>query len=209
LFYKDLYLYQNPPSKALSEYQHTQTHHSSLIAHHSHMYPRIFAFLLTIGFFGLIWLYMREFPLLSNTLGAGWLALGSILVGFAVAAGALWYFRERFMPWDRHRPDVAFLLATSMFFSPLLGSWLNRGLGNKAFQSFKFISETPFVATGYGILKDEKIKPTGYHLLVSENGTLRKFKYKTQSYYPVTKPGEDIMLPICKGFFGARVMLLN
>ena len=167
------------------------------------------AFLLTLGFFTLIWFYMREFPLLSNTIGAAWLAIGSMLAGFILTAAVIWRFRRRFMPWERHRPDVAFILATSMFFAPLPGSWLNRGLGETTFQTFKFVAETPFVSSGYGILKDEKIKPTGYHLIVEENGKIRKFKYKSQSYYPVTKRGEDIMLPIRKGFFGARIMLLK
>jgi hypothetical protein len=171
--------------------------------------PRLFAFLLTLGFFCLIACYVFEFPLLSNTIGGRWLVVGSMLAGFVVSGGLIWRFRQRFTPWDRHRPDVAFIMATSMFFSPLLGSWLNRGLGSTTFQSFEFVSETPYVASGYGILQGEKIKPTGYHLLVEKNGLGYKFKYKTQSYYPLTKPGEEVMLPIRKGFFGANVMLLH
>ena len=171
--------------------------------------PRIIGLLLTIGFFSLIWQYVREFPLLSNTIGALWIALGSMLVGAAITVGLIWLFRERFMPWGRHRPDIAVLIASTMFFAPLLGSWLNRGLGSSGFQSFEFVSEAPYFASGYGILQGEKLKPTGYHLFVREKDKILSFKYKTQAYYPVTKPGEIIMLPVCTGLFGARVMLLK
>ncbi len=172
-------------------------------------YPRIFAVLLTLCFFCLIGLYTLEFPVISNTINGGSLAVGSMITGLLVSAGLLWRFRERFTPWDRHRPDVAFIVVSSMFFAPLLGSWLNRGLGETELQSFDFVAETPFVASGYGILQGEKVKPSGYHLQAIDNGIKRRFKYKTQEYYPLTKPGEKIMLPIRKGFFGARVMLLK
>lgn len=171
--------------------------------------PRLLAFLMTLGFFTLIWLYMREFPLLSNTIGAGALAAGSLIAGLGISAALVWRFRKRFMPWERHRPDVAFVIVSALFFAPLLGSWLNRAFGNTTFQTFRFVSETPFVSSGYGILKNETIKPSGYHLVVEENGELRRFKYKSQAYYPVTKQGEEILLPVRKGFFGARVMLLK
>ncbi len=172
-------------------------------------FPRIFAVLLTLVFFCLIWLYTLEFPIISNTINGGRLAVGSMVVGLMVSSALLWRFRERFTPWERHRPDVAFIVVSSMFFSPLLGSWINRGLGETELQSFDFVAETPFVASGYGILQGEKLKPSGYHLHVIDNGTKRRFKYKSQQYYPLTKPREKIMLPIRKGIFGARVMLLK
>ena len=171
--------------------------------------PRLFAFLLTLGFFLLIWMYVREFPILSNSIGGRWLVLGSMLTGLLLSGGLIYRFRERFTPWDRHRPDVTFIVITCLFFAPLFGSWMNRAVGSTTFQSFDFVSETPFIASGYGMLKGEKIKPSGYHLLVQENGRQRRFKYKKQSYYPVTKPGEKIMLPIREGLFGVRVMLLR
>ena len=171
--------------------------------------PRLLALLLTLCFFGLLWLYVLEFPIISNTLGIRWLAISAMIVGFALSAGIIWRFRDRFTPLEKHRPDVAVIIVMSMVFAPLFGSMLNRALGSTRFQSFNFVSETPFVAAGYGVLQNEKIKPTGYHLIVKENGQLRKFKYKTQPYYPLTPPGAEIMLPMRQGFFGARVMLLE
>jgi hypothetical protein len=172
-------------------------------------FPKVFALLMTLLFFSMIWLYVREFPVLSNTIGGRWLVAGSMAAGLLIAAGIIWRLRDRFTPWERHRPDVTFIVISAMFFAPLLGSWLNRGLGASTFQSFEFVSETPFVASGYGVLKGEKLKPTGYHLVVTQNGAFHRFKYKSQSYYPLTKRGEPIMLPVRNGLFGARVIELK
>ncbi|HRI59140.1 MAG TPA: hypothetical protein PK228_05445, partial [Saprospiraceae bacterium] len=82
-------------------------------------------------------------------------------------------------------------------------------LGTTGNQSFEFVSETPYLASNYGVLKGEKLQPTGYYLMVKENGREIRFKYKLQSYYPLTKPGEKILLPVRKGLFGCRVILLQ
>lgn len=170
---------------------------------------RLLAFLAVLVFFGLAWLYAREFTVFSNTIAAKSLVLGAMLTGALAAAGMLWLWRDRFKPWERHVPEVLFILFFSVLFAPLAGSLLNRALGNTTNQSFEFISETPYLASNYGVLKGEKLQPTGYHLTVKEYGKVLRFKYSSQSYYPLTKPGETILLPVRNGLFGFRVVLLK
>ena len=170
---------------------------------------KIRAFIAVLAFFALIWLYVREFAVLSNTIGGKSLVLGSMVVGATMAGGALWRWRERFTPWERHLPEVLLILVFSVLFAPLFGSLFNRALGKTANQSFEFVSETPYLASNYGVLKGEKIRPTGYYLTVKEKGRELRFKYKTQSYYPLTKPGETILLPVRTGLFGYRIVLLK
>ena len=172
-------------------------------------HPRRLALIVTIILFSLIGLLVREFPILSNTMGAGSLVIASMLTGLLLSSFAVWHFRERFKPWDRHFPDVALVLVPCIVFAPLFGSLLNRGLGKTTSQTFEFVSELPFYASGYGMLKGEKAKASGYHLQARQNGKQYRFKYKSQAYYPNTKPGEKIMLPVREGFFGANVMLLK
>jgi len=169
----------------------------------------ILSILVVLAFFGLVWLYVREFAVLFNTIGAKGLVLGSMLVAAAIAAGSLWRWRERFTPWERHTPEVLFILIFSVLFAPLLGSLINRTLGKTENQSFEFISEAPYFSSNYGLLKGEKLRPTGWYLNVQENGRQHKFKYTTQTYYPLTRPGETILLPVRKGLFGCRVVLLK
>jgi hypothetical protein len=170
---------------------------------------KLLALFAVLVFFALTWLYVREFAVLPNTIGAKGLILGAMTAAALAASGVLWYWRERFTPWSRHLPEVSLLLVFSVLFAPLFGSLFNRALGKTEYQPFEFVSEAPYLASNYGILKGEKIKPTGYFLTVKENGLELRFKYKAQSYYPLTKPGETILLPVRTGLFGSRVVLLK
>ncbi len=172
------------------------------------MHPRTLAFFAVAVFSLLIWLYVREFDVLSNTIEAKWLIIGSMLAGAMISGGILWRFREHFIPWDRHFPGVVLILVFSVLFSPLFGSLLNRGLGTSGTQRFYFVSETAYYASGYGILKGEKLKPTGWRLSIREGQKERRIKYKNQAYFPNTKLGESIILPIRSGIFGARIIEL-
>lgn len=131
------------------------------------------------------------------------------MIGLAIAMTGLWLGRDRFTPWNRHRPEVLLILFFSIIFAPLFGSLLNRAFSLKEYESFEFVSETPYFASGYGMLKDEKPEPSGYYLSVREKGSTHRFKYKSQAYYPLTKAGEVIMLPVRRGIFGPRVVLLK
>lgn len=170
---------------------------------------RLFAVTAVVLFFAAIGLYVREFPVLFNTIGARDLVLGSLFAAVLAAGGILWYLRERFRPWERHLPEALFALVFCPLFAPLAGSLLNRSIGKTAYEPFEFIAETPYVASGYGLLKGEKIKPGGYILTVREKGRGLQFKYKKQVYYPLTRPGETILLPVKKGLLGFRVVLLE
>ncbi|MCA0239058.1 MAG: hypothetical protein LCH81_21980 [Bacteroidetes bacterium] len=171
--------------------------------------PKLYAALAVLAFFLLIALYANEYQYLSNTIGVQGLVGGSVLVGVIVAGAGLWLGQQRFTPWKRHLPEVLFIGVFSLFFAPLFGSLLNRAFSLKSYESFEFVSEQPYFASGYGVLKDEKLQPTGYYLQVRQNGQIHRFKYKKQPYYPLTKPGEVIMLPVRRGIFGPRVVLLG
>lgn len=173
------------------------------------MNARALAFIAVLIFGCLVWLYVREFAVFSNTIEVKNLVIGSMTVMAILVAGLLWRWRSRFMPWNRHVPEFLLILIFSLLFAPLFGSLLNRSLGTEETQSFDFISETAYFASGYGVLKGERLRPTGWRLTVREEGVERRFKYKNQAYFPLTKPGEKVLLPMCKGVFGPRVMRLK
>ncbi len=171
------------------------------------MKPNRLAAILSVVLFSILMvLYVREFSIFSNTLEVKALALGSILVGAGIAGAVVWILRARFMPWEEHFPTAVLILIFSMVFAPLFGSLLNRGLGHDDHQSFEFVAETAYFASGYGVLRGEKLKPTGWKLVVREGGQEWKLKNKTQAYFPITKPGEQVLLPLRRGFFGVRVV---
>ncbi len=171
--------------------------------------PKLYAILAVIALFLLMGLYTRELNFLFNTLELRSLVIVSILAGLAVAASCLWLARDRFTPVERHMPEILLIFGFSILFAPLIGSLLNRAFSLKEYRSFEFVSEEPYFASGYGFLKGEKIEPTGYYLMVREKGQTYRFKYQQQAYFPMTQPGAPVLLPLRRGFFGARVMLLK
>lgn len=172
-------------------------------------YPRVFALLFTACLFALIWLYVREFPVLSNTIEIAQLLAGSLVAGLLVAGLIVWRYRRRFLPWSSHAPEVILIFVGCLIFSPLAGSRLNRAFGKTKYQSFVFVAEVPYVASAYGLVRFQKVQASGYHLLVRDNAGNYRFKYVTQSFFPNTRAGESILLPIRTGLFGVRIMMLQ
>jgi hypothetical protein len=177
---------------------------------------RVYALLGVLLFIGLMWLYTQEFVHFSNTIGIKSLLIGSFTVGLVLACSILWWMRERLTPLAKHYPEVLFIVVITLLFSPLFGSLLNRLGGKKVLSEFKFISERAFLASGYGILEkghglfeNEGVKPNQWILTVQDNGVIRRFRYKSQAYYPITQPGELISLPVVHGLFGVWVVELK
>jgi len=172
-------------------------------------YPRLFSVLLTLLFFALILVYVKEFPFFSNTIEVKWLLTGALIAGLLIAVLIVALSFKKLAPLGRHIPELLFIGSVSLIFSPLFASLLNRYPGTDELQSFEFVSETPFIASRYGILKDEKLKPTGYQLKVRYKGRELSFRYKTQAYFPVTRPGEEILVPVRRGILGFSVVMLK
>lgn len=172
-------------------------------------YPRAFAFLFTACFFILICLYVKEYPLLSNTIEIVPLLIGSFMAGLLLAGLIIWRFGQRLRPWSAHAPELNFIVLLCLIFAPLAGSWLNRAFGKTTYQSFVFVAESPYIASAYGLVRFQKVQASGYHLFVRDKERNYRFKYESQSYYPNTKPGESILLPIRTGLFGIRIMMLQ
>ncbi|MFM7399436.1 MAG: hypothetical protein ACKO4W_00900 [Bacteroidota bacterium] len=172
-------------------------------------YPRLFSILLSLLFFALIWVYVKEFPFLTNTIEVKWLMAGSLTAGLLIAVLIIALSFKKLSPLGRHIPELLFIGSVSLIFSPLFASLLNRYPGTDELRSFEFVSETPFLASPYGVLKGEKPKPTGYRLKVRYQGRELSFRYKSQAYFPLTKPGEEILVPVRKGVLGFYVVLLK
>ncbi|MCC6460817.1 MAG: hypothetical protein IT260_10135 [Saprospiraceae bacterium] len=170
------------------------------------MSSRLLAVAGVLLLFALVWLYTREFRVFTNTIGMRGLLWGSLLVGALAGAGMLYRLRRRLTPWDLHLPEVFTILIFSILSMPLLASLLNRAGGKVAHESFVFVSEQPYISSNYGLLKGEKIKASGYRLQVKEGQRLLRFQYKSQPYFPLSKPGDEVLLPVRRGLLGVRVM---
>jgi len=170
---------------------------------------RLLALAAVLLFFALVWLYTREFKIFTNTIGAGRLVAGAMFIGALAAAAVLYTLRKRLTPWESHLPETFTIAVFSVLFMPLFVSLLNRAGGVREYQKFVFVSEMPYLSSGYGLLKGEKIKPSGYRLTVQEGERVYRFQYKKQEYFPLTKPGGIIELPVWKGLLGVRVVKME
>jgi hypothetical protein len=121
----------------------------------------------------------------------------------------LYGFRKRLLPLEEHLPEVGTTVVFCILFAPLCASLLNRASGTTEYESFEFVSEMPYLSSNYGLLKGEKLKPTGIRLKVKEQDKLYLFQYKKQEYFPNTEPGEKVLLPMRKGLLGFRVLELE
>jgi len=170
---------------------------------------RFSAFLLVAALVGLIALYVREFNVFARTLAVSRLVVGSMLGAGVLIGAAVYALRHRLQPWGRHGTELTLVAVFGMLFAPLAGSLLNRAVGVTAYQSFEFVNEAPYMTAGYGVLKGEKIRPTGYRLWVREGERLHRLRYKKQAYFPLTRPGDQVSLPVQTGLFGVRVVWLE
>ena len=170
---------------------------------------KILSILFVVVLFGLVVLYVFEFPVFSNTLRVGRLVGGAIAFGFLLSGAVLYAFRQRFRPAENHLPEIAALVILPALFMPLFASLFNRAAGPNEYQSFRFVAERPYIAERYGILQTDTIRPTGWFLFVEENGREYQLRYSEQPYYPVTRSGEQVLLPVKRGLLGFRVVLLR
>lgn len=172
--------------------------------------PKILALGYVAGLFSLVFLYVREFPFLGNTLKIRGLLFVSVVVATAVCGVIFWIFRQRLLPISKHRPELVFFFFPMIFFAPLAGSRFNRLSETVENQEFKFVSEVPYLASAGGFLKGEKLEPTGFRLTVRlDDGSLKIFKYRQQAYFPLTRPEELILLPMRQGLLGFEVLALK
>jgi len=170
---------------------------------------RLLAIAAVLLLFTLIWLYTQEFRVFTNTIGVKRLVLGAFFVGALAATSILYALRHRLSPWENHLPETFFIAAFCVLFAPLFASLLNRAAGPLENQSFIFVSEMPYLATSYGILRGQPLKATGIRLIVKKEGRTYRFQYKSQEYFPLSKPGDRVLLPVRKGLLGAEVVELK
>ena len=159
----------------------------------------------------LFWLYVREFHVFDNTIGIKQLALSSIAVALVGSAVFLFFWRKKIAVLEDKLPIIFAALIFPALFAPLFGSLINRlGASEPSERSFIFQKETPFRMSRFGFLAMlQQESPSGYHLFVEENGKNYRFTYQKQAYFPLTKPGEIVLLPVETGLLGFPIVSLK
>ena len=142
---------------------------------------KVLSFVAVGALVGAMVLYTKEFAVFFNTIEIKALLIGSLTVAGLLIAGGIYGLKERFQPINRHLPEIVSISVAGLLFAPLLGSLLNRMPGKTHYESFTFISEQAFIASGYGYMRAQTNKPTGWMLQVSDKKGTYRFKYKKHS----------------------------
>ncbi len=159
----------------------------------------------------LLGLYVREFPVFDNIIGVARLVFTAMAITVGCALFLLFLNRKRIAAMEDKLPLIFAVVIFPAIFAPLFGSLANRlGASEADERSFIFQKEEQFRMSRFGFLKSlQKEPPTGYHLFVRDGEKKYRFRYKKQAYFPLTKPGEVVLLPVKTGLFGFPIVDLK
>jgi hypothetical protein len=175
------------------------------------MKNKIRAIFISLLLIGLLWQYIAEFPTFDNTIGIGNLIGRSIGLAAILSVFCVFLLKKRLKPIENHLPEVFAILLIPLIFAPFFGSFLNRiGASEPTEQSFVFQKEVPFVMSRFGFLRSlQRETASGYHLFVENKDKKYRFRYTRQTYFPITKSGDMVLLPIKIGLFGYPIVDLK
>jgi len=158
--------------------------------------------------FGLIYLYVLEFPFFQNTLNIGRLVLFSLLTGGILGGFLGFQFGKKSKELlERTQIFVASLILTTLIM-PLLLSICNRKLNTKPprVEKLEFLRQETFAGSRFGNLAELKEKPDGFRIYLLRNGEVLRLQKKEAPFTGKNK-GEKINLPISRGTLGIEYVV--
>lgn len=165
--------------------------------------PYLLIFITLVLLFGGIVLYVKEFYYFNRTFALGRMVGIAMVVGLLV--GWLIYLRmRRFAEDGVDRMRVfAFCVIPTILFMPLIASLSNRLLssGEGVETPVSFVSQEPFLSDRGGLIKGEKIQPSGCRLFFYEGEKLHRI-INNQCNYGQQHRGDTIVLELHKGLWG-------
>ena len=151
----------------------------------------------------LVVLYVFEFRVFDRTLEVKTLVIRSLLFGILPGAWLGYLFRRSGKDLTEKVQIYVFFILMSVLFMPLFGSLTNRMLSFRPVRTVQveLEGETPFYASRFGVIKGEKIEPTGFYTFFYYNGHLERLKSK-QALFPGKERGDQVDLDLRKGLWG-------
>ncbi len=168
------------------------------------------AVVVAVIIFGLIVLYVFEFPHFDLILNPKRLIL--FAVAFGLVLGII--LGKRFSTgvkeaYERMRIYMI-LTVLCLFFMPLLISLANRFLDFRTPESKEVILENveAYISEKYGVLKGEDVKIAGYKIVIVMDQEVHQLKSK-QNPFPNYKQGDKVQIAIYNGLFGIKYVGLK
>jgi hypothetical protein len=148
----------------------------------------------------------RHFGLLWQIDRVLFAALGLFMLGFA----ALWvYTKKQYGEVKAYATEIALAALCILPICLLLATKLNGITTVKEEVPFTFIAERGNIKAPFGLLEFETKQITWNLMAIGENGDQTTFTYKGSARYPLTQPGELILLPMERGLLGCYKLVIQ
>ncbi len=163
-----------------------------------------------IGFLllAMVVLYALEFKYFHLTFNLQGLILKGVVVGLIVGVELGWWFRRHAEDLTERIQLYVFFIVLSMVFMPLLVSLSNRFVTLKPSASINvdYVGTEAFYSDRFGLIKGQKVEPTGYYLFFYYNNRLQRIELKAPIFKDSVR-GATITLPVWQGIWGHQVIL--
>ncbi len=158
--------------------------------------------------FGVIYLYVLEFPFFQNTLNISRLLLSSLLTGAILGSILGFQFGKKSSELlERTQIFIAGLLLTTLIM-PLLISVYNRKFTSQPpqIERLEFLRQETFAGSRFGNLAELKEKPDGFRIYLLRNGEVLRLQ-KKEAPFQGKKQGEKVDIPVYRGPLGIEYIV--
>ncbi|MDX1942335.1 MAG: hypothetical protein SFU99_17350 [Saprospiraceae bacterium] len=173
------------------------------MANQNNILPYFIYIAILLGIVGLIVLYVFEFEYFNRTFQVGTMTFWSMLIG--IAFGLL--VARRFLKSandliDRVRVVLLCTVGIAIFM-PLFASLSNRlwSFHPTTPVAVEFVESEAYIGSALGLMRGEKITPTGHRTFVYRDTKLLKIQTK-EALFPEAQRGDTVQLPVKKGLWG-------
>jgi hypothetical protein len=172
--------------------------------------------LLCLG--GIIGGYSYEIPYFSNTFDMKYLFFRALILGAIVGIGLGWFFSKKMTDASDRVPIFMLCLVGCLVVFPLKASFINHffakndplptSSGSAISTKVVFEKEEPLRTSRFGIAKNSVLTADAFYVHFIKDRKMDRIRSKTQNFRTVEK-GQEIELPIKKGFFGFEFVDIN
>lgn len=156
----------------------------------------------TLLLFAVVVSYAFEIRHFSNTFNIQTLLLSALGVGLVIGLLSGFYFSKNIKNSLEKIQIIIALVFAGLFITPLLASWINRGLSSEAkMEEVTYMEQQVYSQSRFGQLEGE-MEPDGYYLFFYRNRKLERVKVKQMLFPPNTSKGLMVEIPIKKGGLG-------
>lgn len=153
-------------------------------------------------------LYVFEFRQFEQLLNTRLFLIITASIGALIGIGLSWKFQSNGSDLTDKVQIYVFFILICAIFTPLWASITNRVLafGAERIEKVEFWEQNAYYSSRGGLIKGEKLKPTGYYTFLLRDSELIRLETKNLIYLGKQR-GDSVDLTIKKGFLGMPYIL--